>query len=110
MEFDYLKEFDGAATVCDRDGVVIYCNDRSKLQFAKYGDLIGQNLKDCHLPASWDKICQLIETGENNIYTVEKNGIKKMICQTPWRRNGAVQGLIEISFVIPNELPHFVRN
>jgi len=109
MGFDYLKEIDGAATVCDKEGVVVYCNDCSKSQFAKYGDLIGQNLKDCHMPASWEKICQLIETGESNIYTVEKNGIKKMIYQTPWRESGEVKGLIEITFEIPNEIPHFMR-
>ena len=32
-----------------------------------------------------------------------------MIYQTPWRESGEVKGLIEITFEIPNEMPHFVR-
>lgn len=106
---DYWKETMAAVTVCDRSGVVVYCNDRSASQFAKYGDLIGKNLKDCHGAASWKKICHLIETGESNIYTIEKRGVRKMIHQMPWREEGVIKGLIEISFELPAEIPHFVR-
>ena len=33
-----------------------------------------------------------------------------MIYQTPWRRNGMVAGLIEISMIIADELPHYDRD
>jgi transcriptional regulator with PAS, ATPase and Fis domain len=106
---NYFDELDCAVTVCDMQGTVIYCNEKSKQTFAKYGDLIGKNLKDCHSPASWEKILHLLKTNTGNAYTIEKNGQKKLIYQTPWRENGEVKGLIEFSFVIPSEMPHFVR-
>ena len=44
------------------------------------------------------------------IYTIEKNGIKKMIYQTPWYENGEYMGFTELSLVIPMEMKHFKRN
>jgi len=109
MNIDYWKEVPAAVTICDCSCVVVYCNDRSAAQFAKYGSLIGRNLKDCHGAASWEKICLLIETGESNIYTIEKRGVKKLIHQMPWREESEIKGLIEISFELPAQMPHFVR-
>ena len=43
-------------------------------------------------------------------YTITKNGRKKMIYQTPWRIDGQVKGLVEISFVLPDEMPHYDRD
>ncbi|MDP3435243.1 MAG: hypothetical protein Q8T04_20070 [Bacteroidota bacterium] len=45
----------------------------------------------------------------SNSYTTEKNGIRKMIHQTPWIEDGEFKGLIEISFEVPMELPHYKR-
>ena len=44
-----------------------------------------------------------------NSYTIEKNGVHKMIFQSAWKENGDVAGLCEISMIIPAELPHYVR-
>ena len=33
----------------------------------------------------------------------------KMIYQTAWKENGEVAGLVEISMVIPEDMPHYVR-
>lgn len=32
-----------------------------------------------------------------------------MIYQTPWKRDGKVAGMVEISMVIPEEMPHYQR-
>ena len=106
----YFDELDCAVTVCDTTGVVIYCNKKASQTFAKYGEIMGENLKNCHSPSSWEKICRLLQTGESNSYTIEKNGQKKIIHQTPWRENGEVRGLVEISIVLPFEMPHHVRD
>ncbi len=106
---NYFNELDCAITVCDTQGVVIYRNKKSQQTFAKHGELTGKNLKDCHPPHAWEKILQMLRTGESNAYTIEKNGQKKLIYQTPWRENGELKGLIEFSMVIPFEMPHFVR-
>jgi hypothetical protein len=32
-----------------------------------------------------------------------------MIYQTAWKEDGKVAGLVEISMVIPDDMPHYVR-
>lgn len=115
---DWAKGVSFAVTVCDREGFIIYMNDKSKATFAKHGELIGNNLKNCHSPRSWEIITTLLEQGESNSYTILKNGVKKIIHQTPWYEEvdgGAGEpvkqlgGLVEISLVIPEEMPHYIR-
>ena len=106
---DYFKETDCAVTVCDLDGVIVYCNEKSKQTFANYGNLMGKNLKDCHTPASWEKITGLLRKGDSNTYTIEKAGQRKLIHQMPRYEHGEVKGLIELSIILPAEMPHYVR-
>jgi transcriptional regulator with PAS, ATPase and Fis domain len=100
-----------AITVCDTDGRIVYLNERSALTFQKDGgySLIGTSLFDCHPEPANVIIRKLLATGEKNIYTIEKNGVKKMIYQSPWYSRNQVAGLIELSLEIPFEMPHFVR-
>lgn len=111
MDFEWIKEFPAAITVCDRKGDIIEMNDKACLTFAADGgkELIGHNLKDCHKPASWDKILEIMDTGIANMYTIEKNGQHKMIIQQPWFKEGIVAGIVEMSIVLPEVLPHYVR-
>ena len=69
----------------------------------------ARNLFDCHSPKSQEKIRELLETGGVNAYTIEKKGVRKMIYQTAWKREGVVCGLVEISMEIPGEMPHYIR-
>jgi hypothetical protein len=32
-----------------------------------------------------------------------------MIYQTAWKENGKVAGLVEISMIIPEDMPHYIR-
>lgn len=98
-----------AVTVCDAEGVILYMNEKARATFAKHGDLIGKNLFGCHSESSKAKIRHMLATGESNAYTISKLGQKKMIYQTPWRRDGRIAGMVEISMVIPEEMPHYVR-
>ena len=106
---EYFNELNCAVTICDLNGIVIYCNEKSQQTFAKHGSLIGKNLKDCHPPKAWEKVLDLLQTGESNSYTIEKAGQKKFIYQTPWYNNGKLEGLVEFSFIIPFDMPHFIR-
>lgn len=108
---DYLKELDAAVTICDKEGIVVYMNDKSIKTFQKDGgaDLIGRNLYDCHPQPAIEKMKHILQTGESNTYSIEKNGIKKIIFQYPWIQNGAIEGLVEICFAVPFDMPHFVR-
>jgi len=107
----WADSIDAAVTVCDRDGVILEMNERSKATFASDGggDLVGRSLFDCHGPASAALVRALIAEGRTNAYTIEKGGVRKLIYQTPWYAGGAVAGLVELSIVLPENMPHHVR-
>lgn len=104
--------FIGAITVCDREGIVIYMNERSKMQFAKSGDgdLLGKSLIECHPEPARSLLLKMLAEPMPNSYTIEKNGIHKMIHQTPWMENGEFKGVVELSFEIPVKMPHHKRS
>lgn len=110
--FPWGEAMNCAVTVCDKEGFIIYMNSKSRATFCKDGkSLIGASLYDCHPEHACRKIREMLSSGESNSYTISKNGVKKMIYQTPWRdADGTISGLVEISMVIPEDLPHFVRN
>ena len=107
----WIKELPCAITVCDAAGLILEMNDKSCENFAKYGgaELIGKNLFDCHSEKSGHKLQDIMTKKSSNFYTIEKNGEKKLIYQTPWYKDGHYQGLVEFSFVLPDEMPHFIR-
>ena len=105
----WAKEMNCAVTVCDAEGVILYMNDKAKATFAKHGDLVGKNLMGCHNDKSKEIIRHLLETGGSNAYTIEKEGLHKVIYQTAWKQDGKVAGLVEISMVVPADMPHYVR-
>ncbi|SFL57310.1 PAS domain-containing protein [Pelosinus propionicus] len=112
MSTRWAKELPFAVTVTDKTGKIIEMNDSSVKAFEKYGgnSLIGKNVADIHPDHACKKITTIIETKTANSYTIEKNGVKKLIYQTPWYQNGEYAGLVELSMVIPAEMPHYVRS
>lgn len=111
-EFQWVREFPAAITVCDADGVLLAMNDRAALTFEKDGGraLIGKNMLECHPEPARSKTRSLLDTKQKNVYTIEKNGVKKLVFQSPWYRNGEFAGFVELSLEIPFEMPHFVRS
>ena len=109
---NWTDEFSGAITVCDKEGIVVYMNDRSKMQFAKSdeGILVGKSLIDCHPEPARSLLLQMLAKPTPNSYTIEKRGIRKMIYQTPWMEKGEFKGVVEISFGIPAQMPHHKRD
>lgn len=108
----YFNETDFAVTITDIENKIVYMNDKAKKTFEKYGGdkLIGTDLLACHSPKSRDIINELLASNKTNVYTIEKNGVKKLIYQTPWLENGIVSGLIELSLELPSDMPHFKRD
>ncbi len=100
-----------AITVCDAEGKVIEMNEKAAAVFAKRGgkNLLGKSLLDCHPEPSRSKLKKMLAEPFANAYTIEKNGVKKLIYQAPWLKDGKPAGLVELSFEIPFEMPHFVR-
>jgi len=111
-ENSWVKEFPGAITVCDPDGIILEMNDRAAKSYKDDGGfaLIGKNVLDCHPEPARLKIKSLMEERQPNVYTVEKNGVKKLIYQSPWYKNGEYAGFLELTLEIPFEMPHFVRD
>lgn len=111
MASDWVKEFPGAVTVCDRDGRIIEMNEKACNTFAKDGGaaLVGKNVLDCHPEPARSKLKALMAEQKKNAYTIEKNGVKKLIYQSPWYEDGKYMGFVELSLEIPFEMPHFVR-
>ena len=109
---EWVKEFAGAVVVTDKQGIITFMNDRAIRNFEKEGgaSLIGTNVLDCHSGPSHAVLETLMERQQKNIYTIEKNGIHKMIFQTPWYEEGEYSGFLELTFEIPSEMPHHVRD
>jgi transcriptional regulator with PAS, ATPase and Fis domain len=107
----WVEHCPAAITVCDREGTITEMNEKASRGFAKDGgkNLIGQSVIDCHPEPSRSKLLEIMATGNVNAYTIEKNGVKKLIYQCPWYENGEMAGLVEISLEIPFEMPHFIR-
>jgi len=108
---NWFNEVPFAITVCDTKGIVLEMNEKSALTFSKDGGktLIGKSLLDCHSEKSKTMIVEMMQSEMVNIYTIEKNGQKKLIYQCPWYAEGKMAGLVELSLVLPNDIPHFVR-
>ncbi len=111
MNVDWAEEFNGAITVCNCEGIIVYMNRFSVEQFKKYGGekLIGTSLLNCHPEPSKSKLKGMLKNPVENMYTTEKNGIKKIILQTPWMSNGVFSGIVELSFKLNSGMPHFIR-
>ncbi len=109
---DWVKEFPLAITVVNTEGVILEMNDKSAETFKSDGGmaLIGTNSLACHPEPSRTKLQQQLQAPKANLYTIEKAGVKKLICQIPWRREGKFSGIVELSIELPADLPHFVRD
>ncbi len=111
-EHDWIKEFPAAITICDPDGILLEMNDKAAKTFEKDGGyaLLGKNMLDCHPDSARVKTERLLAAREKNVYTIEKNGVKKVIYQSPWYKNSEYAGFVELSLEIPFEMPNFVRS
>ena len=107
----WVREFAGAVTVCDPEGIILEMNDASARMFAKDGgrELIGKNVLDCHPEPSRTKFEEIMRQRRTNVYTIEKHGAKKLIHQSPWYVHGEYAGFVEVAFDLPAEVPHFIR-
>jgi hypothetical protein len=111
MELSWIKELPIAITVCDKDANILEMNNKSVKTFEKYGGakLLGRSLFECHPGESGEKLAALLSSRKTNCYTIEKLGIHKMIYQSPWFQDGEYMGFVELSFELPIDVPHFVR-
>ena len=107
----WIEEMPAAVTVAAADGTIVYLNSRALETFKEDGgaSLIGKSLFDCHPEPARSQLREMYAAQMENHYTISKKGVKKIIHQIPWFEAGAFAGFVEISFVIPEAMPHFDR-
>jgi hypothetical protein len=110
-ECNWINDFPNSVTICDLHGIILEMNSKAAETYREYGgrELVGKSLLDCHPEPARSKLMKLLESGEQNVYTIEKNGIKKLIYQALWYRDGRRCGAVELALEIPLNLPHFIR-
>jgi transcriptional regulator with PAS, ATPase and Fis domain len=108
----WVKEFPGAVTVCDSKGTILEMNERAAEAFATEGGaaIVGTNVLDCHPEPSRSKLAEMMEKRQANVYTITKNGKRKLVFQAPWSENGAYAGFVELVLDLPWDMPHFDRD
>jgi PAS domain S-box-containing protein len=108
----WAQDLPASIMICDLRGIIVEMNGKAAEMYKKDGgkELIGKNLFDCHPEQARNRLRQLLETGETNVYTTEKKGIKKLVYQAPWLQAGQRRGMIEMVFELPLNMPHFIRD
>jgi hypothetical protein len=108
----WVQNFPGSVTVCDPSGIILAMNTASAEHFSGEGGvkLIGTNLLDCHPEPARSKVKKMLDTQQTNIYSIEKNGVKKLVYQSAWFEEGQYAGFIELVLEVPFEMPHFSRD
>lgn len=100
-----------AITIIDTEGKILDMNDRAAWTNQKWGgmELIGKDVYKCHPPKAQEIIHHIMNSKEVNVYSIEKEGLNKLIYQTPWYNNGELGGLVELSLTLPEHIEHKIR-
>ena len=111
-EHDWVEELPVAVTVSDEAGRIVAMNARSRAAFAPEGGgaLVGTDLFACHPEPARSRLEAMYAAPAPNHYTVRRGGVRKVIHQLPWYRDGRFAGYVELSIPVPDELPHFDRD
>jgi len=107
----WFEQIPCSLTVCDKNYTILYMNEKSASVSSKEGGkaLVGRNLLDCHPPIAQKKLREVMASRKPNVYTSEKNKVKKMVFQCQWKSEGRIGGLLEVSFELPRKIPNHVR-
>lgn len=107
----WVKELPIEIMVCDTEGTILEMNAGAEVLFADDGglDLLGTNVLDCHPEPSRTKLSGMMDKQLTNTYYFTEHGKKNFVFQAPWTKDGQYAGFVEISFEVPDEIPHFVR-
>jgi len=108
---DWVKELPIEIMVCGTEGTILEMNAGAEALFAGDGGraLLSSNVLDCHPEPSRSKLAGMMDKQVTNAYYSTEKGKKTFVFQSPWYRDGQYAGFVEISFAVPDEIPHFVR-
>ena len=92
-------------------GLILEMNAGAEVLFAEDGGrgLLGTNVLGCHVQPTLAKLEGMLEKQITNSYFNTENGEKRFFFQSPWYQDGRYAGFVEISFDVPQIIPHFIR-
>lgn len=98
---EFLKEADIIVSVCDKDGIITYLNDKARYYFQEpdMPELLGSDIMDCHPEPSKSRFKEMMTTHETQSIIKGEGDKKRVIHQTPFYNKGVFEGYIEI--IIP---------
>jgi transcriptional regulator with PAS, ATPase and Fis domain len=107
----WVLEFPAEVVVTDTTGIIIEMNKEAEALFAEDGGsgLLGSNVLDCHPDPSRKKLEHIMDRQVSNAYLNTESGETRFFFQAPWKKDGQYAGFVEISFVVSDEIPHFIR-
>ncbi len=107
----WVQELPAEVMVCDSAGLILAMNDHAGLLFADDGgkQLLGKNVLDCHPHPAFAKLEGMLADRSVNCYFNTENDEKRFFFQSPWYQDGRYSGYVEISFAVPEDIPHFKR-
>ena len=107
----WVKDFPAEITVCDRTGFILELNSAAEDIFKDDGgrDLLGSNMLECHPEPSHTKLAGMLETQKTNVYFNTEKSNQRFFFQSPWYKDNQFAGFVEISFEVPGEIPHFIK-
>ncbi len=111
VDFEWFEHLPCAITVRDKKYKILYMNERSAEVNKESGGkgLVGKNLMNCHPPEAQKKLREVMVSGRPRAFTLEKKGVKKLVLQSHWRKNGRPAGLVEFYFQLPEDPPNIER-
>jgi transcriptional regulator with PAS, ATPase and Fis domain len=101
---NWIEELPVGITVIDTQGIILEMNQRSAQIFAEDGgkNLIGQNAMNCHHhPREQKMLAALLKSHRRHIFTMEDNGKRVLLYQSPWFIDGAFSGYVELILDLP---------
>jgi len=107
---EWVEEFPGTITIVDRDGFIVYMNECAAAKYGASGGQIGGSVFDCHPLAAARKLREMMDARQPYVYTTERGGKGKIVCQSPWYQDGEYAGFVEFTMEAALPLPHFVRD
>lgn len=108
----WIEKFTGGVTISNCEGTIIYLNEKACQIWDKDGGaaLVGRNLFDCHPEHSKTMLAKMLKEQISNCYTIDKNGMKKLIYQTPlYDEEGRYAAFAELIIELPASIKNFVR-
>jgi len=108
---DWLRLFPAEIMVTSTTGTILEMNKAADELFKTEGghQLLGKNVLDCHPEPAREKLTGMMDTQTPHAYYNTEKGEKRFFFQSPWYQEGLYAGFVEVSFPVPDQIPHFLR-